>query len=48
MFQESFKGGSRKMERCLNGVLSGFQGCFMEVITVFKGGLRGIPRDLQG
>ena len=30
-FQESFKGVSRKIEGCFNGVLSGFQGCLKEV-----------------
>ena len=36
MFQESFKGVSRKIEGCFNGVLREIQGCLKEFQWVFK------------
>ena len=36
MFKESFKGVSRKIKGCFNGVLSEFQGCLQEVEWVFE------------
>ena len=37
MPQGSFKGISRKIKRCFNEVLSGFQDCLKEVDCVFEG-----------
>ena len=44
MFQESFKGVSRKIEGCFNGVLSGFQECLEEVEWVFEESFQGVSR----
>ena len=59
MFQESFKGVSRKNEGCFNGYSSGFQGCLKEVQWVFeesfkdgsrmfKGGFKGVSKKIEG
>ena len=52
MFQESFKGVSRKfkgasmnMEGCLIGVLSGFQVYMKEVQRVFQGRFKGMYQE---
>ena len=45
VFQESFQDFSRKIERCFNGVLSGFQEYLNEVEWVFEG-VSKVPRDL--
>ena len=46
MLQGSFKGISRKIEGCFNGVLSGFQRC--EVQWVFERSFDGVSRMFQG
>ena len=43
VFQDSFKGVSRKIKGCFNGVSSGFQGCLKEVEWV----LREFPRSFK-
>ena len=55
MFQESFKGVSRKIEGCFKGDFSGFQGYlkevqrnYREVSKVFQGSLKGVLRRFLG
>ena len=48
MFQESFRGVSRKIEGCFNGVLRVFQGYFKEVLRVIQGSFNGVLRKFQG
>ena len=47
MFQESFKGVSKKIEGCSNGVLCGFQRCLKEVQWVFEESSKGVSRGFQ-
>ena len=44
VFPDSFKGISRKIKGCFNGVLSGFQGCLKESEWVFE----GVSKVFQG
>ena len=48
VFQESFKGVSKKIEGCFNGVLSKFQRYLKEAQWVFEESFKGIPRMFQG
>ena len=48
MFQESFKGASRKIEGCFNGVFIGFQSSLKEVQWAFEESFKGVSRMLQG
>ena len=51
-FQGSFKGVLRKIERCVNVILSGFQVYLnvqvREVSMVFQGNVKGVLRRFQG
>ena len=55
MFQDSFKGVSKKIEGYFNGVLSGFQrfkkkfnGCLWKISKVFQRCFKEVLRVLQG
>ena len=47
-FSKSVKVVSRKIERCFNGVLSGFQVYMKEVQRVFEGSFKYVLRKFQG
>ena len=48
MFQDSFKGVSRKIEGCFNGVLSGVQGGLKKGQWMFKGSFKAVSRKFSG
>ena len=47
MFQESFKGVSKKIKGCFNGVLSGCQRCLKEIQWVFEQSFKSVSRMFQ-
>ena len=48
VFEESFKGVSRKIDESFNGYLSGVLGCLKEVQWVYKESFNSAPRWFRG